>query len=153
MLDFMMMRFGRRLFFDQGRADLARLCIDSAKALFEALDDKVYLLQSKLSDAQLKYLCGNFTAAPVAIDTIRQENRVFRYLQELSSRDAHNARVLGMPILNLLTGYDRIVSAIYGSSNDANAINTWRNEYRDLGKDLGLMEIITAKQCLSDTVG
>ncbi|KAH8749821.1 CHAT domain-containing protein [Hyaloscypha finlandica] len=147
-LGIMMMRFGRRLFLDHGRVDLSQLSLNCAKACFHALGDEIYILQSTLADAQLKHGSGNFVAAQVAIDTVRKETQALNHLRELASRSMENADALGMPIANLFTGYDRIVSNIYSSANDANAIQSWREEYRRLKSELKIARTLAKRSHL-----
>ncbi|KAI9155463.1 hypothetical protein HJFPF1_08047 [Paramyrothecium foliicola] len=145
-LGILMMRYARRMFLDHSRIDFAQVAIDCARACFRTLEDSVFMLQSGLADAQLKHQSGNFVAAQVAIDNVRAENKAMNHLWNLSSKSTENEQALGLPIVNLFTGLNRVVSTIYSSANDAKAILDWREEYRLLKAKLGISRVLAHQQ-------
>lgn len=140
-LGILMMRFGRRYYLDYSRVDLALLCCKCAMACFRTLDDVLFQLQARLAEAQLKHLSGNFVAAQVIIDEERKDMKAFEHVRSLAKASPSNADALRLPLVNLLTAFNRIASTVYSSANDASAIQGWLREYQELKDDIDLKEI------------
>jgi CHAT domain-containing protein len=129
----LMLRFGRRMFLDHSYLDVALLCTYCAKAVFRESDDKIFLLQARLAEADLVHSSGNFAQAELVLGEARASlDVVLELLKELGQASNTTEKTLKGPVVNLLLSYDRIASKVLTSAANANVLKQWRQDYSKL---------------------
>ncbi|KAH6869132.1 CHAT domain-containing protein [Thelonectria olida] len=121
----LVLRFGRKLYVENGNTDAALKCCACARACFHGLGDKVLELLALIAHAELQRDCGNLAVARVLVDQARELfpqslAQLDSLIEAVSGKNcAPDAQTIQLLKTNYRLELNRVMNSIEQSSTSA----------------------------------
>jgi len=132
----MILRFGRRMFFDHRETTLAIVCCLCAKAIFSESGDRYMQLQSLIAHVDVLEQCSNFDGALLKVEELRRMpggclQLALSAVETIAQDDDLNATSAVIKS-NILSNFDQIASRVYVATGRSDLQKAWSLQRLDL---------------------
>ncbi|EED15877.1 hypothetical protein TSTA_009950 [Talaromyces stipitatus ATCC 10500] len=145
----LLIRFGRRLLY-QSEVNKALMCFEAARECFSAMEEQYGTFQAMISTITVHSLTQNNLHARYLIEHQTESfYALLNYFDGLRDSDPLYSGFHGTKV-NVITSYDSVVSPIYRSLGEFEALKKWRAEVKQLLKKDNMTMTIALREALSD---